>query len=126
MPNLDYVILYLILHIVSYLIHYFRVYDIKKNGIADLNGVYSAKREAFISNIETFVICIIIGFTVKHLNDMGLITFHKEGIRSYFIVFDSIVTFLFKSYIYSGLVIKLDGEIRKNLYTLYQRQFKII
>lgn len=126
MVNMSYIILFLILHIISYLMHYFRVYDIKKNGVADMNGVYSARREAFISNIETFVICIVIGFTVKHLYDIGMDEFHREGIRSYFIIFDSIVTFLFKSYIYLGLVIKLDGEIRKNLYTLYQRQFKII
>lgn len=119
MPNLNYVIIFLVLHIFSYLIHYFRVYDIGKNGIADMNGVYSAKTEAFISNIETFIICIVIGITVKHLNDMSLDAFHQEGIRSYFIIFDGLVTFLFKSYVYMGLVIKLDSEITKNLYTLY-------
>ena len=36
------------------------------------------------------------------------------------------LTFLYKPYIYFGLVIKLDGEIRKNLYTLYYKQFEIL
>lgn len=68
--NSRFVIMFLVLHCVSYLVHYFRIYDIKLNGQSDLNGVYSAKRESFVSNVETFIICIIIGFTVKHLYEM--------------------------------------------------------
>lgn len=91
-----------------------------------MNGVYSARRETFLSNLETFVICIVIGFTVKHLFDLGPNDFHKEGFRSYFLVMDSIITFCYKPYIYFGLAIRIDGEIRKNLYTLYQKQFNIL
>lgn len=70
--NAHFVIMFLILHVISYLVHYFRIYDIKLNGKSDLNGVYSAKRESFLSNVETFIICIVIGFTVKHLYEMGV------------------------------------------------------
>lgn len=76
MPNYDYVVLYLVLHIISYLVHFFRIHDIKVNGKPDMNGVYSARRESFVSNCETFLICIVIGFTVKHLFVMGDEVFH--------------------------------------------------
>ena len=121
MPNRPYIIIYLIMHIISYILYYFRKRDIKLNGQPDANGVYTAKRESFISNIETFIMCIVIGFTVKHMIDMGGESFHREGIRSYFLVVDSIITFFYKPFIYFGMVIKVDGEIRKNLYTLYQK-----
>ena len=119
MKNKNYVILYLILHLVSYIVHFFRIHDVKLNGKPDINGVYYARRETFISNIETFVICIVIGFTVKDLFDMGPQAFHNEGFLSYLLLMDSIVTFFYKAFIYIGLVVKLDGEIKKNLFTLY-------
>lgn len=125
-PNRPYIILYLTLHILSYLASYFRNYDVKLNGQPDINGVFTARRETFISNLETFIMCIVIGFTVKHLQDNGTETFHKEGLRSYFLVVDSVVTFFYKPYIYFGLVIKIDGEIRKNLYTLYHKQYELL
>lgn len=106
--------------------HYFRIYDIKLNGKPDVNGVYTARRETLVSNIETFIMCIIIGFTAKHLSDMGAEAFQKEAIRSYYLIFDSVLTFFYKPYIYIGLVVKLDGEIKKNLYTLYFMQSELI
>ena len=118
--------MFLLLHIGSYLLHIFRVYDIKLNGQLDLNGVYSARKESFFSNVETFIICILIGFTVKHLYEMDRLQFHDEGIVSYFIVLDSVITFFYKPFTYIGLVIKIDGEIRKNLYTLFFLQSEII
>lgn len=44
-PNQFYLILYLILHVASYLAHFFRLRDLKINGQPDINGVYSARRE---------------------------------------------------------------------------------
>lgn len=35
---------------------------------------------------------------------------------------DSVLTFFYKPFIYLGLVVKLDGEIKKNLYTLFFKQ----
>lgn len=119
MPNRDFVILHMILHIVSYFIYYFRLYDIKLYGKPDINGVYYARRESFVSNCETFVICVIIGVTLKHLYDEGEETFYDEGLRSYFLIFDSVLTFFFKAFMYFGLKMKLSGELTKNLYTLY-------
>ena len=64
-----YLVSFLVLHIISYLAHYYRLRDIALNGKPDVNGIYTAKKEAMISNIETFVICIMIGFTIKHYMD---------------------------------------------------------
>ena len=72
--------LFLILHVLSYLVHFFRIHDIKLNGKPDLYGVYSARREALLSNFETFMVCIVIGYTAKHLLEMNIETFHEEGI----------------------------------------------
>lgn len=98
-------ILYISLHIFSYLVHYFRIHDIKLNGKPDMNGVYSARRETFISNVETFLICIVIGFTMKHMTDLSIEEFHYEGFLSYYLIMDSILTFFYKPFIYMGLVV---------------------
>ena len=36
------------------------------------------------------------------------------------------MTFFFKPFIYLGLVVKLDGEIKKNLYTLHFKQHELM
>ena len=68
----------------------------------------------------------MIGFTAKHLFVAGDAVFHEEAIRSYFLILDSVVTFFYKPFIYLGLVVKLDGEIKKNLYTLFFAQHELI
>ena len=125
-PNRPYVILLLSLHILTYLLHFFKKRDIRLYGSPDLNGVYTSRRQQLISNIETFIICIIVGFTVKHLWDMDHDEFSSEGYRTYFIIFDSVITFLYKPYIYFGLVIKTYSETTKNLYTLFHTQAELI
>lgn len=47
----------------------FRNYDIKHNGKADINGIFRAKTESFLKNIETFGDCMLFGYVVKHLFD---------------------------------------------------------
>ena len=124
--NFSFIVIYLILHLLSYIVHYFRIHDIKINGKPDVYGVYSARRETFLSNFETFLVCIVIGFSVKHLVELEYETFHKEAIHSYFLVVDSVLTFFYKPFIYLGLIVKLEGEIKKNLYTLYFAQDQLI
>lgn len=55
----------LIEHVSSYLIQYFRKYDIEKNGQLDIQGVPQAKRESAIANIQYLFVCFIVGFSVK-------------------------------------------------------------
>ena len=63
---------------------------------------------------------MILGFTLKHLTNLPEDQYFGEGERTYFIIFDMIVTILYKPFIFIGLVIKLDAEITMNLYTLFQ------
>lgn len=100
--NNGYLIAFLILHVCSYVGHYFRLHDIKLNGKPDINGVYTAKTEAIFQNIEIFIICILVGFTVKHLIDMDTASFHLEGVHTYFLILNSTITFFTKAYIYFG------------------------
>lgn len=118
-PNTPFVILLVSLHIFSYLLNLYKRREIRLNGEPDLYGVYASKRETLASNMETFIMCIIIGFTLKHLNDLDQKVFYSEGVRTYFLIFDSVVTFFYKPYVYFGLVFKMSGETTKNLYTLY-------
>lgn len=118
-PNQLFIILFLILHILSYIAHFFRKKDIRINGKPDLYGVYSAQKETIISCFELFLSCIFIGYTAKYLQEMDTKVFHEEGIQSYFLIVDSVITFLYKPFIYLGQLIKIEGEIKKNLYTLY-------
>lgn len=92
------------------------------HGQPNAYGVYTSEREQMISNFETFVIMMVLGYTLKHLKDQPSDQFVDEGVCTYFIIFDMIVTFLYKPFIYLGLVVKLDGEITMNLYTLFQIQ----
>lgn len=115
----DYLVAFLILHIMSYLAHFYRLRDIALNGKPDVNGIYTAKKEALISNIETFIICIMIGFTIKHYFDTSQEELHSHGIRTYFLIFDCFITFFVKGYIYFGQMMKVSGEVTKNIYTLF-------
>ena len=54
-------------HVLSYLIAYFRFYDIEKNGRMDINGVKRATNESKLSSLQFFIGCIIIGFTLNHM-----------------------------------------------------------
>ena len=74
--NVQFLTAFLIIHIFSYLAHYYRIHDIKLNGMPDINGVYTAKKEALLGNIEAFIICILVGFTTKHLIDINNETDH--------------------------------------------------
>ena len=56
----------LIEHIFSYICAFYRSYDIEKNGKIDINGVKRASKELFIGNIQFFIACIIIGFSINH------------------------------------------------------------
>ena len=73
-------IAYLILHIISYMIFFYRKRDIKLNGKPDTNGLLSASKESLVKNIEIFINCIIVGVTLKHLYDTDPKEMHYEGL----------------------------------------------
>lgn len=66
-------ILYFLLfeHCFSYIIAFYRGYDIENNGQLDINGIKRAPGESFMGNIQFFIGCILIGFTINHYVDSG-------------------------------------------------------
>jgi len=78
--NRQFLIAYLILHIMSYIIYLYSKRDLKLNGKPDVNGVLSASKESLVNNIEIFVNCVIVGVTLKHLYDTEPKELHFEGL----------------------------------------------
>ena len=60
----------MILHIISYVLTFYKKYEIQKNGKPDLSGVLRTKRESFVSTIELLVTCILFGFIGNHFYDL--------------------------------------------------------
>lgn len=109
-------------HIFSYACAFYRKNDIYKNGKYDINGIKRAVNESKLGSIQFFIVCIIIGFTVNFFLDADTIEeFHdqKHSVQNYWIVIDTIVMFLSQTYISTSLYMRIEGEINKNLYTLY-------
>ena len=65
---MDLIILALLIeHLSSYVIQYFRQYDIENFGELDIQGVPQAKRESAIANIQYLLVCLIVGYSIKQL-----------------------------------------------------------
>jgi len=54
-------------HLFAYSASIFRKWDIERNGVMDVNGIYRAPTELLLANIETFLDSIIFGYTVNHM-----------------------------------------------------------
>jgi hypothetical protein len=105
-------------HVLSWLIAKFRHYDIEKSGRMDINGVKRAKTELKLSSIQFFVSCIILGFTIKHLFVLENF-FTVDTMKTQWIIIDCVIMFLTQTYISYSLYMKVQGEIVKNIYTLF-------
>ena len=84
-------------HVFSYVISYFRSKDIELNGQIDINGVKRAKTELYLYNVQFFIACIIIGFTINHyLEEEHSSRFHHsdEVLKNYWVVIDVVIVFL--------------------------------
>lgn len=54
-------------HVFSYIAGIFRQWEINRYGKVDINGVFRAKKESFLSTVEIFIDCIIFGFSINHM-----------------------------------------------------------
>lgn len=84
----------------------------------DINGVKRAKTELKFSSIQFFVSCIILGFTIKHLFVLENF-FTVDQMKTQWIIIDCVIMFLTQTYISYSLYMKVQGEIIKNIYTLF-------
>ena len=116
-------------HMFSYIVAFYRARDIERNGQIDINGVKRAPTELFIGNIQFFIACIIIGFTINFFldNETKEIFNNEElALQHYWIIIDVAIIFLAQAYISTSLYMKVSGEVVKNLYSLYFLQKNIL
>ena len=58
-----------IIHVISFLIHEYSVYEIKHFGQPDIMGVYRAPNEVVLKTFELLLICLVTGFAIMHIVD---------------------------------------------------------
>lgn len=81
-------------HVISYSITYFRKWEQKNFGVLDVNGMVRGPKESFLSTIEIFVDCIIIGYTLNIFLDMGEEEFVSNPQLHLWILFDALLMLL--------------------------------
>lgn len=110
-------------HVASYFIELFRRYDIEKNGVLDINGVPRAKAESLLATIQYFFICFMIGFILQKL-----INIERDkcpiwiSLCLQWTIIDMSLMLLTRMYISLALFLKQEGEIVKNIYSLFDVQ----
>lgn len=109
-------------HILSYLFGLFRNYDIDKNGKKNKRGIESAPRE---SALRIFEIIVDLGISVWILVSMlskDSKTFNSLPLLNFWIMCDMIIMMITLPYTYISKFMMINGEITKNIFTLYQVQ----
>ena len=81
----------LIEHILSYIIGIYRKYEIENFGKPDVNGVFRAKKETFLRNLEILIDCILVGWITKHLVMLDDNEMHKYAYYSYWMTIECIL-----------------------------------
>ena len=87
-------------HIFAYCSGIFRKWEIEHYGKLDVNGVYRAQTESFLSTIEIFVDCIIFGYTISHLLNLSYEDFQAEPYIHFWIILDCIIMFTTLGFVY--------------------------
>lgn len=113
-------------HVFSYGCSIFRTYDIKRNGQMDVNGIYRAKTETFLGNVEVFIDCIIMGYTLNHLMSAEKEHLMERPYTVFWIIIDCTLMFLTLGYVYLSQIMKVKVEIQKNIYSLFFLQLERI
>lgn len=112
-------------HIFAYISMYFRKWEIQRYGVMDINGIYRAPKEYILQTVEIFIDCMIFGFSINHIIDNKEFL-HDEPYINYWIITDCILMFITLAYTYVGTKWLIFSEIKKNIFTLFFVQSKII
>ena len=83
-----------------------------------MNGILAAKNETLLKSVETFFDCMLLGYVLKHLIDIRE-NIHYFPYFTYWVMIDIIIMFFCLSYSYLTQRMQIEGEITKNIYTLY-------
>jgi hypothetical protein len=85
----------------------------------DVNGIYRAKTETFLGNVEVFIDCIIMGYTLNHLMAAENEHLMERPYTVFWIIIDCTLMFLTLGYVYLSQIMKVKVEIQKNIYSLF-------
>ena len=91
----------IIIHVISFLIHEYSIYEIKHFGQPDIMGVYRAPNEVILKTFELLLICLITGFALMHIID-GWYRGETQYIIAYCQIIDIMLMLITKPYIYFG------------------------
>jgi len=80
-----------IFHIITYLLQYFREWEIENFGKPDIHGVMRATFEQFLYNLETLISSFIFGFMIKNFFSMDYDYFHEHSFIHYWLVIDILI-----------------------------------
>ena len=83
-----------------------------------MNGIKRAPTEKIIGKVQFFIVCLLIGFAIKHFFSHPNIHDLNEVYVNYWIIMDLIIIFLSQTYISLSIYMKVNGEIIKNIYSL--------
>jgi hypothetical protein len=88
------------LHIFSYLVQFFRSYEIAKKGKPDPNGVMRAPCETLILQIELLTSSVLFGYIINYFLGLDRQYVHSNAFLNYWLGIDSIMLLLTHFYIY--------------------------
>ena len=106
----------------SYTFGIFRNYELDLNGQPNENGIESAPIETVLRFIEISVDFIIFTFVIVHFLHLTVDQVHDQPFLSYWILIDSVIMFFTLPYVKLCQQIMFQGEVIKNIFTIYQVQ----
>jgi hypothetical protein len=111
----------MVVHAIQFIYWNFRRYDISHNGELDKYGNRRARKEQVLGQIEFFMICIAIGFSINTLIQI-FPTYDNEQNKpmlTLWIIIDCLIMFFMQSHIGIGTYFMFEAEISKNIFSLY-------
>ena len=114
------------MHIISYLISYFRRFETSRRGKPDINGVIRARWESILTTLEVIVSAIISGYILTTFTSYSADQFDSQALFHYWVMIDCIIMFLLPGYIYVSQFLQIQGDITKNLFSLSFLQSKVM
>mmetsp|Transcript_8499 Transcript_8499/g.14296 ORF Transcript_8499/g.14296 Transcript_8499/m.14296 type:complete len:728 (+) Transcript_8499:520-2703(+) len=121
-----YIIVYILLgeHIISYLFNIYRNNELSRRGVPNSRGVMTAPVESKLRYVEIFMDILIFAYVILHIVSLSQEQIHDMPLLNYIIIVDMIIMFFTLPYVYFSQFIMVEGEITKNIFTLYQVQRK--
>lgn len=108
-------------HGLSYMIEYFRKWDIENNGQMDISGTKRAKIESTLNILQYFFICFAWGYILKELFLFPLNSVPGNlKLCIFWITVDGLMMLLCRIFINFSIYLKKVNDNTNNLFTLFQ------